>query len=166
MKVSQNLYAEALLKTLGREHGVGTAENGRRVVRDVLEGWGVTPDQHRQYDGSGLSRYNYVTPGGIVAILRHMALDERLRDGWMAALPVAGGDGTLANRMRRPRVAGNVRAKTGSIANVRSLSGYVTTRDGELIAFSIIGNHFLVPSATIDYATEIAVEYLANFTRQ
>jgi D-alanyl-D-alanine carboxypeptidase/D-alanyl-D-alanine-endopeptidase (penicillin-binding protein 4) len=166
MKVSQNLYAETLLKTVGQAHGLGTTENGRVVVREVLESWGVTPDQYRQYDGSGLSRYNYVTAGGIVTILRHMALDERVRDPWMATLPVAGQDGTLGNRMRRAPLTGNVAAKTGTIANVRSLSGYVTTRDGERLAFSIIANHFLLPSATIDYASEIAVEYLANFTRR
>jgi D-alanyl-D-alanine carboxypeptidase/D-alanyl-D-alanine-endopeptidase (penicillin-binding protein 4) len=166
MKVSQNLYAETLLKRLGVERGAGTTSNGRRVVEEVLSGWGVAPNRYAQVDGSGLSRYNYVSAGAIVAILRHMARDQNLRDSWMQALPVAGRDGTLSTRMRRSPVEGNVMAKTGTIANVRSLSGYVTTRDGELVAFSIIANNFILPAATIDYAAEIAVEFLASFTRR
>jgi D-alanyl-D-alanine carboxypeptidase/D-alanyl-D-alanine-endopeptidase (penicillin-binding protein 4) len=84
----------------------------------------------------------------------------------MSSLPVAGRDGTLASRMRRTRAEGNAAAKTGSISNVRALSGYVRTRDGEMLAFSIVANDFVLPAATINWITDLAVEVLANFTRR
>ena len=82
-----------------------------------------------------------------------------------ATLPIAGREGTLANRMQGTAAEGNVRAKTGSIANVRALSGYAHTRDDELFAFSIIANNFDVPKETIDELIDQAVERLVNFSR-
>lgn len=166
MKVSQNLYAETLLKTLGRGELPGSTERGRVAVGQVLESWGVEPDGYIQSDGSGLSRYNYVTAGMIVTILKQMYDDPRHREVFVATLPIAGRDGTISSRLKGTRAEANVRAKTGSIANVRALSGYVTTRDGEPLAFSIIANHFNLPTATVDYAVDVAVETLANFTRR
>jgi D-alanyl-D-alanine carboxypeptidase/D-alanyl-D-alanine-endopeptidase (penicillin-binding protein 4) len=95
-----------------------------------------------------------------------MYRDPRHREPFMAALPIGGQDGTLARRFVGTRATENVHAKTGSIANVRALSGYVTTLDGEPLAFSILANHFTVPQATIDAATDLALERLANFTRK
>jgi D-alanyl-D-alanine carboxypeptidase/D-alanyl-D-alanine-endopeptidase (penicillin-binding protein 4) len=67
--------------------------------------------------------------------------------------------------MRHTRAEGNAVAKTGSIANVRSLSGYVKTRDGETLVFSMLANDFVIPSATIAWIADLGVEILANFTR-
>jgi D-alanyl-D-alanine carboxypeptidase/D-alanyl-D-alanine-endopeptidase (penicillin-binding protein 4) len=118
-------------------------------------------------DGSGLSRYNYVTAQTIVQILRHIYMDPRHRAPFIDALPTGGVEGgTIARRFRGTRAAGNVHAKTGSIANVRALSGFVQTEDGEPLVFSIIANNFTQPQAAIDAATDLAVERLANFTRQ
>jgi D-alanyl-D-alanine carboxypeptidase/D-alanyl-D-alanine-endopeptidase (penicillin-binding protein 4) len=168
MKVSQNLYAETLLKTLGARAGAGgTALAGQKVVRDVLTGWGIPPDAYVLADGSGLSRYNYVCAEMLVGILRQMYRDPKHRDAFQAALPVGGQDGgTIARRFKGTRAEGNVRAKTGSIANVRALSGYVTTLDGEPLVFSIIANSFTQPQETIDAAADQAVERLANMTRK
>jgi D-alanyl-D-alanine carboxypeptidase/D-alanyl-D-alanine-endopeptidase (penicillin-binding protein 4) len=166
MKVSQNLYAETLLKTLGRGDHPGSTDRGRAVVREILESWGVRPGGYLQSDGSGLSRYNYVTAGAIVTILTHLWADPRHRDAFAATLPIAGRDGTLAGRMKGTRAEGNARAKTGSIANVRALSGYVSTQDGEPLVFSIVVNHFHLPAPVVDYAVDTAVETLANFTRK
>jgi D-alanyl-D-alanine carboxypeptidase/D-alanyl-D-alanine-endopeptidase (penicillin-binding protein 4) len=165
MKVSQNQYAETLLRTLGAQTGEGTATAGQKVVRNVLDGWGIPDDAYVLADGSGLSRYNYVCAEMLVKILAHVYGDPRLRDPFMATLPVGGQDGTLARRFVGTRAAGNVRAKTGSIANVRSLSGYVTSADGEPFVFSIIANHFNVPQAEIDAAADLAVVRLAEFSR-
>jgi D-alanyl-D-alanine carboxypeptidase/D-alanyl-D-alanine-endopeptidase (penicillin-binding protein 4) len=166
MKVSQNLYAEAFLKTIGAaKGGLGTFESGRRAVRELLTGWGIPPDGHVLSDGSGLSRYNYVTARTITAILERMHKDDRHREAFAATLPIAGKDGTIATRLRRTRAEGNAIAKTGSIANVRSLSGYVRTRDGERLVFSILSNDFVIPAATVTYIADVAVEVLANFTR-
>jgi D-alanyl-D-alanine carboxypeptidase/D-alanyl-D-alanine-endopeptidase (penicillin-binding protein 4) len=169
MRVSQNLYAETLVKTLGLQAGEGTTEAGQQVVEDVLSEWGIAPDSYVLADGSGLSRYNFVTAETIVQVLRHVYDDPRLRDPFLAALPVGAQPspegGTLSRRFRGTRAAGNVRAKTGSISNVRALSGFVQTADGEPLVFSIIANNFTQPQATMDAATDLAVELLANFSR-
>jgi D-alanyl-D-alanine carboxypeptidase/D-alanyl-D-alanine-endopeptidase (penicillin-binding protein 4) len=165
MKISQNLYAEMLFKTLGRFAGTTGATGARTAVSDVLTAWRIPSDSYVLADGSGLSRYNYVTPEMLVTILTRMQTDPRHRDRFEATLPIAGVDGTIASRMRGTRAEGNARAKSGSIANVRSLSGYVRTRDGERLVFSIVANHFTLPAATVDYVTDLAVEALANFTR-
>lgn len=166
MKVSQNLYADTLLKTLGRREGTGTAEGGRKVIREVLDTWGISPDDLVIYDGSGLSRYNYVTADLLVAILRHLYDDPRHRDPFMATLPIAAQDGSLANRFKGSKAEGNLLAKTGSIANVRCLSGYVRTADGEWLAFAILANHFNSPQASIDELTDRIVERLALVRRK
>ncbi|HEY3384794.1 MAG TPA: D-alanyl-D-alanine carboxypeptidase/D-alanyl-D-alanine-endopeptidase, partial [Vicinamibacterales bacterium] len=166
MKVSQNLYAETLVKTLGAQSGVGSTEAGQKVEREVLQSWGVPPEAYVLADGSGLSRYNYVCAETIVRILRQLYRDPRHRQSFMETLPIGGTDGTIARRFIASRATGNVKAKTGSIANVRALSGYVTTADGEALAFSIIANNFAVPAETIYAATDLAVERLAVFTRR
>jgi D-alanyl-D-alanine carboxypeptidase/D-alanyl-D-alanine-endopeptidase (penicillin-binding protein 4) len=68
--------------------------------------------------------------------------------------------------MRATRAEANAVAKTGSISNVRALSGYVKTRDGETLAFSVLANNFTVPAATINWMTDLAVETLANYSRK
>jgi D-alanyl-D-alanine carboxypeptidase/D-alanyl-D-alanine-endopeptidase (penicillin-binding protein 4) len=164
MKVSQNVYADSLLKTMGAVNGNGTVEGGRHAVREVLQGWGIPPEGYILADGSGLSRYNYVTADLLVKILRQMH-DPRHAANFEATLPIAGVDGTLAERMKRMPLQGNVHAKTGSLANVRALSGYVTTRDGEQLAFSILANHFNVPNTSVDAVTDAIVDRLASFSR-
>lgn len=164
MKVSQNLYAETLLKALDRHahpDRPGSAAGGRQVVREVLEGWGIPADGFVQLDGSGLSRYNYVTAETIVGVLQHLYADPRHRDAFLATLPVAGRDGTLTRRLAGTPAEGNARAKTGSIANVRALSGYVATADGEPLVFSIIVNHFTAPTSAIDAIVDGIVARLA-----
>jgi serine-type D-Ala-D-Ala carboxypeptidase/endopeptidase (penicillin-binding protein 4) len=167
MKVSQNLYAETLLKAVGAMNGgLGTTEGGRVTARNILAAWGVKPDSYVMYDGSGLSRYNYMTAAAVVDVLQHMYKDPRHRDAFLSTLAIAGKDGTIASRLRRTRAEGNALAKTGSISNARSLSGFVKTRDGEMIVFSILANDFVIPAATITAMADLAVESLANFTRK
>ena len=164
MKVSQNLYAETFLETLGGQGKRGTAEAGRDIVRSVLISWGISPDEYVQYDGSGLSRYNYVTADMLIRILTRMHRDPNHATAFKATLPIAGRDGTLEHRMIGTRAEGNARAKTGSISNVRALSGYVNTSDDDPLAFSIIANHFHLPQSAIDAVADLAVERLAHFT--
>ena len=95
-----------------------------------------------------------------------MYRDPRHRDAFVSTLPIAGKDGTVSTRMRRTRAEGNAVAKTGSISNVRSLSGFVRTRDGEMVVFSILANDFVIPSPTINWIADLAVETLSNFTRK
>jgi serine-type D-Ala-D-Ala carboxypeptidase/endopeptidase (penicillin-binding protein 4) len=158
MKSSQNLYAEMLLRAIGN----GTIEGARKSVTELLASWNIKPEQFVLADGSGLSRYNYVTADMLVAILERMYRDPRHRERFMATLPIAGVDGTLERRMRGGKAQDNVRAKTGSIANARSLSGYIRTAGGEMLAFSIIGNNFTMRGMAIDEITDKAVEAMAR----
>lgn len=138
--VSHNLYADALLKTVGRVvAGEGSWEGGARVVRAWLaREAGADAARLRVEDGSGLSRLNRVTARGTIQLLARMA-EGPLADEFRASLPVAGSERGL-RRMADTPAAGNLRAKTGTIRGVSALSGYLTTADGERLAFSIIGN--------------------------
>jgi D-alanyl-D-alanine carboxypeptidase/D-alanyl-D-alanine-endopeptidase (penicillin-binding protein 4) len=167
MKVSQNLYAETLFKALATANGgLGTAEGGRTIARGVLGSWGIPDTTYVQLDGSGLSRYDYVTADLIVAILDHMFHDPKQHDAFLATLPIAGQDGTMASRLKHTRADGNSLAKTGSISNVRTVSGYVKTRDGETLAFSILANNFTIPAGNVTWMADLAIETLANYTHK
>lgn len=161
MMPSQNQIAETALVTVGREiRGESTAEAGAAVVDSLLRAWDVEPTQHRLADGSGLSRYNLASPALFSALLE--AMDESsFREAWLASLPVAGRDGTLAGRMTEPPLVDRVIAKTGTLTGVRALSGYLTTVAGERVTFSIIVNNHLLSAADADRITEAALERIA-----
>jgi D-alanyl-D-alanine carboxypeptidase/D-alanyl-D-alanine-endopeptidase (penicillin-binding protein 4) len=145
LKPSQNLYTETLLWTLGEQLGDKTnlnatsAEKGLDVVKKFLQGIGVAPDGIVQYDGSGLSRHNLVTPEAVVQVYQYMAKSP-YSIAWNAALTIGGVDGTLKNRFKGTSAEANVRGKTGTIDQVSSLSGYLTSTSGEKFVFSIIVN--------------------------
>ncbi len=163
-KVSQNLYAELLLRTLGAEcKGVGDAAHGAEVVKEVMSGFGVDPQVINMVDGSGLSRLDMVTPKAVVALLRGMRR-HRWGDTFYESLPIAGVDGTLRTRMRNTAAENNVRAKTGFIGHVRSLSGYVRTGDGEELAFSLIANNYTAPTPVANSLQDLVCERLATFS--
>ena len=84
----------------------------------------------------------------------------------MSALPIAGVDGSLAMRMKGTRAANNLRAKTGTMSNVRSLAGYVKTRDGEQLAVVIIVNNYEGSGVEATQAIDRMAVRLANFTRR
>ena len=165
MKASQNQYAETLLRTLGAATGPPTDANGAATVASILEPWGVRKDGLIQRDGSGLSRYDYVTPETLVTTLAHVERDATLWPPFDASLPIAGRDGTLSNRLKGTPAEGNLRAKSGSMSNVRALSGYVTSADGERLVFSILANNFESRADVVNAATDAIVVRLAEFTR-
>jgi D-alanyl-D-alanine carboxypeptidase/D-alanyl-D-alanine-endopeptidase (penicillin-binding protein 4) len=132
------------------------------VVKQFLNEIGVAPDGIIQYDGSGLSRHNLVTPSALVQVYRYMGIQSRNSAVWMSAQPIAAVDGTLRNRFKGTRAAGNVRAKTGTIDQVSALSGYVTTAAGERLVFSVIVNGVSGGSARTSVIDEI-VSQLAAF---
>ena len=167
MKNSQNLYAETILRTLGAQASDGsTTIPGQEVIGDLLESWHITPDQFVIADGSGLSRDNLVTAAALAAVLQHIQLDPRDAELFEGTLPVAGRDGTLMSRMLGTAAEGNARAKTGSMTSVRTLAGYVETRDGERLAFAILANNFLVRPTQILNTVDRAVATLAAFSRR
>jgi D-alanyl-D-alanine carboxypeptidase/D-alanyl-D-alanine-endopeptidase (penicillin-binding protein 4) len=165
-KFSLNVHEETLLKTIGAATGTATFKAGRAAVRSTLQQWGVPQAGFIQVDGSGLSRYNYVTTDALVRTLAHVSRDAGLRGPFELALPMAGRDGTLSLRMRGTPAEGNARAKTGAVSNVRALAGYVTTADKEPVVFAILANNFEAPGDTVVQAIDAIVVRLAQFSRR
>jgi serine-type D-Ala-D-Ala carboxypeptidase/endopeptidase (penicillin-binding protein 4) len=140
-KVSQNLHAELFLRAAGREAlGLGSTAAGLKVERSFLEKAGVLPGDIVLSDGSGLSRDNLVTPRGMVALLRYVSRQPWGQD-FASTLPVAGVDGTLAERMKNTPAAGSIEAKTGTVEHVHTLSGFATTLAGERLVFAIFSDN-------------------------
>jgi D-alanyl-D-alanine carboxypeptidase/D-alanyl-D-alanine-endopeptidase (penicillin-binding protein 4) len=176
MKVSQNQYAETFLKTLGIDRtqrdqmeregfSRATAIKGRTAAQKLFQDWGVDPGSLIIRDGSGLSRYDFVTAQALVTILTHVYKDARLYEPFAASLPTPGTDGTLANRLKGTAAETRLRAKTGSMSQVRALSGYLTTSDDELLVFSVIANNFDTTADVINRATDAMLIKLAEFRR-
>jgi D-alanyl-D-alanine carboxypeptidase/D-alanyl-D-alanine-endopeptidase (penicillin-binding protein 4) len=148
-KVSQNLHAELLLRDVALKlSGTGTREGGLDELARFLKTAGVDADSYRFSDGSGLSRYNIVTPHAIATLLHYMA-DSPVKEQWMSLLPVGGVDGSLRTRFQAVRLNGEIHAKTGSLTHVSALSGYAVRKDGSTVEFSILVNNYGVSTAAI-----------------
>lgn len=142
-KVSQNLHAEMLLRTVGR----GTLENGLSEMKAFLTDAGVEPSEYKFVDGSGLSRMNLVTPAAVVSLLRFMHSSPH-RDSWIGLMPVAGEDGTLRLRFKDTAGLRKIRAKTGALTGASNLAGYAESSGG-LLAFAIFSNNQTAPAAEV-----------------
>ena len=166
MKPSQNQIGEMLFKTIGLERGTaGTAFAARQVVEKQLQDWGAIPSGFVVRDGSGLSRYDYVSPETIVHVLAAMRRDTAFA-AYYDAMPIAGVDGTIRSRMRGTPAAANVRAKTGSVAQARSLSGYVRALSGDTLIFSVLANNWNVPAGRVTAAADSIAARLASYRRR
>ncbi|MGD9587382.1 MAG: D-alanyl-D-alanine carboxypeptidase/D-alanyl-D-alanine-endopeptidase [Pyrinomonadaceae bacterium] len=156
MKPSQNMYTEVLLWTLGENERARLSRTvppaaaadiekdssalGIDAVRGFLAEVGTAPDAVFQYDGSGLSRHNLITPSAVVQLYSYMAKRSKYAQAWRDSLTIGGVDGTLANRFRGSAAEGNIRGKTGTLNQVSALSGYVTTAGGETLIVSFLVN--------------------------
>ena len=164
---SINLVAELLFRDAARAsapNGVGTAETGLVNLRDFIQKKiGADPQQIRVSDGSGLSTLDYMTPRAMIHLLSY-AHKGPWSSAFHGSLPVAGESELLRRRMRATPAQGNLHAKTGTTNTVVSLAGYVTAKDGEILAFSFIynGNDRWNAKATIDAMGAT----LANFVRE
>lgn len=166
LKPSQNQIGEILFKTLGLERGQSdTADAARHVVEAQLKAWGARDDGYVVRDGSGLSRYDYVSPETIVHVLDAMRHSQDFLLFYQS-LPVAGVDGTIQNRMRGTPAENNVHAKTGSVAQARSLSGYVRALDGDTVMFSILANNWSVSADRVTAAADSIAARLASYRRR
>ena len=164
LKESINLYGEAVMRLNADAVVPATNDAALAGLRRRLESWGIPPDNQQIIDGSGLSRRNTITAGAMLVVLQKMH-DPSFASPFMTGLPVGAVDGTLATRMRETPAAGNVRAKTGTMSNIRSLAGYVTTRDGERLAFVVMVNNFEGSGAAANQATDAIAVRLAGFSR-
>jgi D-alanyl-D-alanine carboxypeptidase/D-alanyl-D-alanine-endopeptidase (penicillin-binding protein 4) len=134
---SDNFTAEMLLKQLGlAELDRGTSAAGADVVMQTLAEAGVPMTGVRIVDGSGLSRLDRLTTNALGSLLKIAWADPAVRSALLAALPVAGVNGTLQHRLRKPPARGRVLAKTGTTDSASSLSGYVSDR----YAFAVMQN--------------------------
>ncbi len=172
MVESQNLYAEAVIRSIGAEHHIGnnnrdrgSAAAGAAAILDTLAAIGTDTSNVRLVDGSGLSRRNLATPESLTSLL--VAMDRSapgdVREAFRASFPTAGMNGTLRYRMRQGAASGNVRAKTGTLSHASALSGYVTTLSGRNIAFSVVANHYTVNSSHIRRAQDSIMHILAGY---
>lgn len=138
-KDSNNFYAEQIFRTLGKEIlGKGDTETSATVVINTLKKVGIDVSNIRIYDGSGLSKFNQLTPESIAKILSYMYNTPYFFDFYQS-LAVAGTDGTLKHRFKD--VKGKIYAKTGYIKGVKNLSGYILSDNGEVYVFSILVNN-------------------------
>lgn len=165
-KESNNLFAELLLRTVGKERGSlapdpdakknaarGDDQAGTAVIKYWLEQKGIPSGAIELRDGSGLSRLDLITPevtARLLAAIANSAGAATFHD----SLPIAGKDGTLSSRLKK--YEGRIFAKTGTLTYVHSLSGYATTSSAEILAFSILSNEVTADRKTLEAIDEIA----------
>ena len=147
-KNSVNIIGENIIKTLGAEviAEPGTWEKGAQVVSSFLDKIGIK-DRFEIVDGSGLSPLNRVSPNTMTEVLEYAYNNQIISLKFLSSLSIGGVDGTLKRRFKRSDVEGRVMAKTGHLNNVNALSGYMFTKSGDVLAFSILANG-LGPRAT------------------
>lgn len=186
-KPSQNLYTDLMLAHVGsleRERVVaeraarntnapvetvgGTISSEDYGVRELdkfLTNAGVKRGDVKFEEGSGLSRNNLVTPNATIALLQFMSKHAEAKS-YYDALPIAGKDGTLRNRLKGTRAEGNVHAKTGTLRWANSTSGYVTTAAGEKLVFCLMLNRYAAPATEFSARAELdkAIVLLADFS--
>jgi D-alanyl-D-alanine carboxypeptidase len=142
MKNSNNYLAEYVFKMIGA-HAGARSETARASVQRIsarMSTSSVSFDRCIINDGSGLSRNNLLSAQSLAGILAAAHRDKKIFQPLYSSMSVAGVDGTLRKRLKGTLAEGNVHGKTGTLRNVSALTGYVTTRDGELLAFAMLMN--------------------------
>ncbi|MEO6860052.1 MAG: D-alanyl-D-alanine carboxypeptidase/D-alanyl-D-alanine-endopeptidase [Microcoleus sp.] len=167
---SNNLYAEVLLRLLGKVTGKmpvpqeDTDEIGLKELKIALTQLGVNPNSYILADGSGLSRHNLISPEALVQTLRLMA-NSPAGSIYRASLPIAGESGTLKNRLNFTPNRVILQAKTGTLSGVSALSGYIEVPNYEPLVFSIIVNQSELSAAKVRSATDEIVLLLNRLRR-
>ena len=138
-KPSQNLYAELLLRRIGRMSGSGSVQDGLQRERDFLVAVGLPAEGFDLYDGSGMSTYNRVSPRAVLALLR-WGTAQPWGQTWLSSFPVAGRDGTLKRRFIGTALEGRMMAKTGTLNATNALSGTLVSATGRRLTFAFFAN--------------------------
>lgn len=156
---SDNLLAEMLYLACARERfGRASYRGAYRTEEELFKRLDIDPREVNPSDGSGLSRENAITPRALVELLRAFHDVAWFRE----SLPVSGRSGTLRYRLGGNGLAGRVRAKTGTLDGASSLSGYVQSRSGRTIVFSIMANNYTSSTASIRRTIDEIVDLLAS----
>ncbi|WP_445243206.1 MULTISPECIES: D-alanyl-D-alanine carboxypeptidase/D-alanyl-D-alanine endopeptidase [unclassified Microcoleus] len=167
---SNNLYAEVLLRLLGKVtdkmplQQEDTGEMGLKELKLSLTQLGVNPNSYILADGSGLSRHNLISPEALVQTLRFMA-NSPAASIYRQSLPIAGENGTLKNRFNNTPNRVVLQAKTGTLSGVSALSGYIEVPNYEPLVFSIIVNQSDLSAAKMRSATDEIVLLLNRLRR-
>lgn len=160
-KESDNFYSEMLLKRMGADFKgeAGSTGNGVSAVRQFLAEAQIDTNLVLQYDASGLSNQNLISPRAITKLLFYM---NQHPDGkaWKKGLPIAGVDGTLDYRFKNHPAYAKIQAKTGYISGARAISGYLQTSAGEELIFSMITNNFASKVRKVDEIHEQILAWL------
>lgn len=164
LKESINVYGEAVMRLNAAPGVFPTNDAALDGLRARLTAWGVPLDGQQLVDGSGLSRRDVIAPDVLLAVLKRQ-YDASGTSPWMTALPIAAVDGSLQARMKGTAAEGNLRAKTGTMSNIRSLAGYAATRDNERLAFVVMINNFEGTGAVAVQAIDAIAARLAAFSR-
>ncbi|MBD1853101.1 D-alanyl-D-alanine carboxypeptidase/D-alanyl-D-alanine-endopeptidase [Leptolyngbya sp. ST-U4] len=161
---SNNLYAEALLRSLGADSpdpSQSALEAGIAALRASLTRLGIESDSYVLADGSGLSRHNGVSPAAIVETLQAMAQTNNALP-YRRSLSVAGISGTLQNRFRETSVQGQLEGKTGALSGTAALSGYLNRGNRPAIVFSIVVNQANTPPGKAQHTIDEIVMLLSQ----
>ena len=165
LRISQNLYGETLVRMLDpAPSGKRGAAGLMRMESILVHRAGLEPDSFLLADGSGLSRHNLISAGGVVRLLEY-AHRQSYGTAFRQWLPSAGTDGTLRRRMTAPGLKGRVQAKTGSMEGVRALSGFLETLHGETLAFAMLVNSLKGDEAGLEALQEDFLQVLVNVPR-
>lgn len=140
-KISNNFIAEQILKTLGAElkGEPGTTDKGLSVLKEFLMGLGIH-NGYQMVNGSGLSLENRMSAAQLVEVLKYGFYDFKLFPEYVSSMGIVGVDGTVEGRLKNTPVQGEVRVKTGSLTGVSALSGYLVTKQDEILVFSFLMN--------------------------
>ena len=164
MKESDNLSAEALLCRLGAQ-ATGkkqvSAKDGIDEIHRLIKDLGHDPDNYKIADGCGLSNYDYLSPALLVDFLKFAYSRTDIFRKLYKALPVAGIDGTLKNRMKKGSAFKNVHAKTGSYTAINTLAGYLKMANGHQVAFAIMNQNVLSAAKARNFQNKVC-EILVN----
>ena len=137
-KSSNNLFAEHLLSHIGYiKYKEGGLQSGTKAVYNFWKLKGMDTDGLHLYDGSGMSRINYISAKQLVFLLNYMKNKSKYFTAFYNSLPVAGKSGTLRSLGKNTTISGNVHAKSGTMNRAKSYAGYVKTKSGRELAFSI-----------------------------
>lgn len=157
--VSHNLYADALVKTVGlqykprRNEMISSFGRGVQVVKEYWEKKGLDVFPLRMNDGSGLAPANKVSAGFMGELLVYMATESAVSDAFIASLPQAGIEGSVRNFLKGSKLQGKARLKSGGITGVRSYAGYIT-KDGKTYAVAVFSNNYSCPMSRMTRALE------------
>ena len=162
--ISNNLYAEHLLKHIGvKKYNDGSVFSSTLAVTKYWSSKGIDMTGFYMNDGSGLSRSNAITAAQLVGVLEYMKLKSKFSKSFLSSLPVAGKTGTLRSIGKKTKIAGNLKAKSGTMTRIKSYAGYVRSASGRNLAFAIVINNHNCTSFQIKKKLEIVMVALGNY---